>query len=259
MKTTFEWNRFCAVLRKDLIDGKSQYGLTLLVITLMPLLFWIVNLVLGDGTMIAEFRWTMIMGLTLLAAIFAPSRLYAKCNIPNEGIHFAMLPASKSEKFWSMVLCSAIIAPSLCFFGCIVLDFFLYMLPFGPYREPLFSENNHLLNPDWGFLRYLLLLMTYLSITSVFFFTATLFKRQKVLQTVLWCWLIGFVLLMVLFPLCGVISTQYDFSRWTLWIDNRYSPEQVLLMSYWCVVVFDVFWSALFYGLAARRLNRMKY
>ena len=70
-----------------------------------------------------------------------PSRMYRTCNLQKEGIYYAMLPASKLEKYLSMLLFTIVVCPLLCFLGGMVLDYFLTLLPFGPYNKWLWQTD----------------------------------------------------------------------------------------------------------------------
>ena len=119
MNNTFDWTRFGKVVRKDFQSIWQNAGTTLLIITLLPILAWLLWWVVsgfGDMEPIApEVRWSFIFGSVMLAAMVTPSRMYRTCNIQKEGIYFAMLPASKLEKYLSMLLFSIVVCPLLCF------------------------------------------------------------------------------------------------------------------------------------------------
>ena len=137
MNNTFEWSRFCKVVRKDFSNIWQNAGTSLLIITLLPIAAWLLWWAFSGLSdefppIIPEIRWGMIVFSVGLAAIFAPSRMYRTCNLQKEGIYFAMLPASKLEKYLSMLLFTIVVCPLLCLLGGIVLDYFLTLLPIGP-------------------------------------------------------------------------------------------------------------------------------
>ena len=114
MNKKFQWNRFGKVLKKDIYNIWPMYGVGLLIITLIPLGFWMLQLTFSlldlDFSIAPWFRLALIAVLVSLTGIIAPSCLYRTVNRPDEGIYFAMLPASKTEKYLSMVLVSGVSA-----------------------------------------------------------------------------------------------------------------------------------------------------
>lgn len=220
MNTNFDWNRFGRLVAKDFRNIWPLFGPTMLVITLLPLAIWLFVSLISNPTGIEELpvfaRWCFLYGSVMLTAIMAPSRLYKTCNLHHKGIYFAMLPASKLEKFLSMLLMTLVVCPLMVFCGSIVLDYILYIIPFGPYNSHLFDSVGPVLAEasrafgEVGMDTTLLvvtLLFSSIGTAANFFFTATIFKRHKVLYTILWLWLISFVLNIIITPLafCGIL------------------------------------------------------
>lgn len=286
MNNTFDWTRFGKVVRKDFQSIWQNAGTTLLIITLLPILAWLLWWVVsgfGDMEPIApEVRWSFIFGSVMLAAMVTPSRMYRTCNIQKEGIYFAMLPASKLEKYLSMMLFSIVVCPLLCFLGGIVLDYLLALLPFGPYRRwlwqtdhladlldgyratvdgrfPNVSEESVLLFRDvltpWRVVWTCLL--TYLSTVALFLFTTTIFKKHKVLQTLLWTWLISFVLQIVAAPI--ILGAAMSDSGWWMRLVETSDPLKMVNVVLWVNnTLYAVFAVGLFCW-AGYRLKQMKY
>lgn len=237
MNRNFEWSRFCKVVRKDFGNIWQQAGTTLLMLTLIPLGVWLVRMALtvGYGTIVPEARWSVIGMMVVLASGLTPSRLYRTCNLPKEGIYFAMLPASKLEKYLSMLLFSILVCPLMCLVGSIALDYLLTLLPFGPYEKWLWQTDDlaelldeyrrivassptdgageqvclftKVLTPGWVVLS---MVLSYLYNAAIFIFTNTIFKKHKVLQTVLWIWLISFVVSLVSAPMMFRFGFEFD-------------------------------------------------
>ena len=142
MNNKFEWNRFCKVVNKDFRNMWPMFGTTMLILAALPFAAWLLLLVLGQGEFVAmppDVRLVIIECLAMLAAIMAPSRMYRTWNLRNEGIYYAMLPASKLEKFCSALLFSLIICPLAVYIGGMALDVFLTALPFGSWHDWLWQ------------------------------------------------------------------------------------------------------------------------
>ena len=284
MNNTFDWTRFCKVVRKDFSNIWQNAGTSLLIITLLPILAWLLWWALSGieemPAIVPEVRWCFITGSVFLAAMVSPSRMYRTANLQKEGIYFAMLPASKLEKYLSMLLFTIVVCPLLCFLGGMVLDYFLTLLPFGPYNKwlwqtdyladaldgyrglvsgafPNVNENTLMLVQvftPWKVVLYALL--CHLSNVALFLFTNTIFKKHKVLQTLLWTWLISFVLNIVLTPIMGAMMIDGN------WIEEFFetaNPVRSFNIAYWAAVVWSVVLTTVFFWWASYRLKNMKY
>ena len=284
MNNTFDWTRFCKVVRKDFNNIWRNAGTSLLIITLLPILAWLLWWALSGieemPAIAPEVRWCFIAGSVLLAAMVSPSRMYRTANLQKEGIYFAMLPASKLEKYLSMLLFTIVVCPLLCFLGGMVLDYFLTLLPFGPYNKWLW-QTDYLADaldgyralvagkfPDvnqdtmllvqvftpWKVVLYALL--CHLSYVALFLFTNTIFKKHKVLQTLLWTWLISFVLNIILTPIMGAMMLS---GNWLQEFLETADPVRSLNIAYWVATAWSIVLTTVFFWWANYRLKHMKY
>ena len=284
MNNTFDWTRFCKVVRKDFNNIWRNAGTSLLIITLLPILAWLLWWALSGieemPAIAPEVRWCFIAGSVLLAAMVSPSRMYRTANLQKEGIYFAMLPASKLEKYLSMLIFTIVVCPLLCFLGGMVLDYFLTLLPFGPYNKWLW-QTDYLADaldgyralvagmfPDvnqdtmllvqvltpWKVVLYALL--CHLSYVALFLFTNTIFKKHKVLQTLLWTWLISFVLNLVLTPVMGAMMLS---GNWLQEFLETADPVRSLNIAYWAATAWSIVLTTVFFWWANYRLKHMKY
>ena len=284
MNNTFDWTRFCKVVRKDFNNIWRNAGTSLLIITLLPILAWLLWWALSGieeiPAIAPEVRWCFIAGSALLAAMVSPSRMYRTANLQKEGIYFAMLPASKLEKYLSMLLFTIVVCPLLCFLGGVVLDYFLTLLPFGPYDKWLW-QTDYLADaldgyralvagkfPDvnqdtmllvqvftpWKVVLYAL--FCHLSNVALFLFTNTIFKKHKVLQTLLWTWLISFVLNLVLTPVMGAMMLS---GNWLQEFLETADPVRSLNVAYWAATAWSIVLTTVFFWWASYRLKHMKY
>lgn len=280
MNNTFDWNRFCKVVHKDLKNLWPSFGTTMLIIAALPFALWLLLLVVGGSEMSfpADFRLAIIEWLAMFAAIMAPSRLYRTWNLRNEGIHFAMLPASKLEKFVSALLFSVVVCPLAVYLGGLAIDMLLTALPWGCYQNwiwqgvagfPFTTDFSLLADLGGGqedqILRYygtwwfVGIILSHIGGTLLFMFTSTIFKRHKVLQTLLWLYLLQFVLTLILIPVFIAIFSQPDLSEWIVSLFERYDEEWIARWFVNGVIIFYVLEIALFGWLSWWRLKRMAY
>lgn len=282
MNNKFDWNRFCKVVNKDFRNMWPMFSTTMIILAALPFAVWLFMAVLGGGrdvSMPPDIRLIMIETVAYIAAIMAPSRMYRTWNLRNEGIYFAMLPASKLEKFCSALLFSLIVCPLAVYLGGMALDVFLTALPFGPWRDWLWQGSmgfpftfdmsffSDMAAGEYGsdaFMHFGSLWVVacwigYISTVLMFLFTSTLFKKHKVLQTILWLYLIEFVLSIILMPVMIAVFGNSDFMDWFMSWPERYSSEQFTNWIFGIGIAFNVLLAALFGWLSWRRLRRMAY
>lgn len=272
------------MVRKDFSNIWQNAGTSLLIITLLPILAWLLWWALSGieeiPAIVPEVRWCFIAGSVMLAAIVSPSRMYRTSNLQKEGIYYAMLPASKLEKYVSMLLFTIVVCPLLCFLGGMVLDYFLTLLPFGPYDKwlwqtdyladtlddyralvagtfPNVNDNTMMLVQVIKPGRVVLYaVLCHLSYVSLFLFTNTIFKKHKVLQTLLWTWLISFVLNIILTPIMGTMMMS---GNWLEEFLETADPVRSMNIAYWAATAWSIVLTTVFFWWASYRLKHMKY
>jgi hypothetical protein len=258
-----------------------MFGTTMIILAALPFAAWLMMYVFGGGDahMPADIRLIMIEAVAYIAAIMAPSRMYRTWNLRNEGIYYAMLPASKAEKFCSALLFSLVVCPLAVYLGSLVLDVFLTVVPFGPWQEWIwqgemgfpFTFNIAALNEVaprfnddadafllFGTMYNVCCWIGYIATVLMFVFTSTIFKRHKVLQTILWLYVIEFVLSIILMPVTIALVGNTDFME-SVYDYFASAPERALNRIFWWGIAFNVLLTALFGWLSWRRLNRMAY
>lgn len=275
MNQVFDWTRFGKVLRKDLRNIWRNAGSTLLIIALLPTAVWLFCWVIGGTDVVGAIppmvRWVFVLCVGFLAAIMVPSRMYRHCNVPKSGIYFAMLPASKLEKYLSMVIVAVVVCPLLCMAGSMVLDTLERLLPVGVYQRYLWENHpfdlSAIANPaDAAILQTLLnpctvaflIVLSLLGYSATFFFTTTIFKKHKVLYSILWIWLIEFVLQIVLTPVSFLLIGSDGFADWL----DYYVSQDPMAMVNRIILITELFSVIYIVGLfvwSYFRLKKMKY
>lgn len=256
-----------------------------MIITLLPvavwLLWWVMSGVSDVLSIAPEIRWIFIAGVVSLAAMVTPSRMFRISNLSREGVYYAMLPASKLEKYVSMLIMSVVVCPLVCFCGSMVIDYFLALLPFGPYSKWLWQTDylaemldhyrlvasGNAPGMEANEVRVLSEVLTpcrvvlggvasYLSMVALFMFTNTIFKKHKFLQTVLWVVLINFVLNLIVTPIMFAMTIR---GNWVESIMASSDPIGMLNTIFWISLAWELLLAVVFFGWAAYRLKNMKY
>lgn len=267
MNNTFDWNRFCEVVKKDFRNMWPLAGRTMLILALLPMSVWLFTVIFPTpGSVSPNTRMWFVKVVAMLAACMTASRLYRTWNLPGEGIYFAMLPASKLEKLLSAFFFSVIVCPLMVYFASILVDIVLTMMPIGAYSEWIWNRDASLYSFDisttpgihygpWGTLYSITYILAFVGTTTLFMMTSTIFKRHKVLRTFLWIYLIEFVLMLVVAPLMKTSS----FGLWLIGKMASMGPDQVFTLIYSGMIAFNVVLIAVCGWLTWRRLDRMGY
>ena len=281
MNNKFDWNRFCKVVNKDFRNIWPLFGTSMLILAALPFAVWLFMAVLGGSnvSLPPDIRLLMIQGVAMIAAIMTPSRMYRTWNLHNEGTYYAMLPASKMEKFTSAALFSIIICPLAVYLGSMLLDIVLTILPFGPYNQWIWqcemgfpftfdmsffgqlaaAEEGAEIFSHFGSLWVISCWLGYIGSVLMFMFTSTIFKKHKVLQTILWIYLIEFALSIILMPVMIAGFGNADFMDWFMQLPERYSEQQFTNWLFGLSIGINVLIIALFGWLSWRRLKKMAY
>ena len=128
-------------------------------------------------------RGETILLLTTIVTIITPSKLYRRCNTVNSGIPFAMLPASKAEKYLSMLLQCTIIIPLSAFAIYFLTDFITTVIT-ETYIPPHFSAPSIHIEKNKICMRLGTLLSPLLT-TSYFIMATTYFKHHKLIYSLI--------------------------------------------------------------------------
>lgn len=241
MKKSFDLKRFGQVLAKDGKGYFRNFGISLIVWSCIPVLFWIATLIF-DINIDDETRATIIGCLVFSVLIFVPSKVYGKANLSRDGVGFAMLPATSLEKFLSMVLYCSVLTPLIVGLGSWAIDSLLYLLPFGGFeRFFVVLPKSHL-----G-MQLVTIGSAILLFSSIFMFGNMVFKKRKAGKTIAWGLLILFVITMVL----ELFHFWDAFGRWEFGID----PNTVVWINDGIMLVFAI----VLYYLTYRRIKNQKY
>lgn len=244
MNNKFDFKRFGQVLAKDWKDYFRSFGISLMVWCCIPVLCWIATLVL-DFEMENDSRAAIIGSLVFSVLIFVPSKVYGKANLLREGVGFATLPATHSEKFFSMMLFCSVLTPIIVGLGSWAIDTLLALLPFGGFDGFVALPKSHL-----G-MQLLALICSILLLSSIFLLGNMIFKKRKAGKTIAWGMLIVFVLTMIL----QLVNFWDAFGMWvtstSARLDQRFLP--------WLYCAFMLVLAIVFYFFTYRKIKTQKY
>lgn len=241
MNNTFDFKRFGQVLARDWKNYFRNFGVLLVAWCLLPVLLWIVTLII-DVRIGSETRceWMWVWNV-LPVLMIAPSKVYGEANLPRKGVGFAMLPATRLEKFLSMVVYCSFLTPLIVSLGSWIVDSLLSLMPFGGFEGPIVRP--------FKFPTMYLVTFTAVNMltTSIFMFGNMVFKKGKAGKTIAWGLLLLFVITMIL----QLFGFWRVFGRWMITTTQEHLP--------YINAAFMFVLSIVFYYLTYRRIKNQKY
>lgn len=268
MSNTFDFNRFGRLVKYD-FNNMIHTGLQFMLMGAEGIAgLWILSIVFGTALPVA-LRFFTICALTYLALIMNTSFLYGKVNLPKRGIPFAMLPASKCEKYWSMMLYTLIVVPVCCFAGGFVIDTLLALLPIGGFEHTIWHDTPSLdgiFDMDnaevTGALATFILVFisSFLNNHAQFFFTNTIFNRHKILLTFLVLWGIGVIISSIGTPIMMWLDINNDnwLNKWFFDMASS-NPDQALNLVFAIGIGINLAMALGLYTWSYFRIKKAKY
>jgi len=196
MNNTFDTRRFGKYFMYDLKNAKSNYGLSFLIVICMPIIIYILSIIFS---MLFNGHWTspslpMRVSLSCIACAIIcmsfPAQAYGKITDKRAGSEWLMIPASKLEKYLSMILISGIIVPISFVLGYGMVDLILSLVD-PTYVGSLFGIdiNNWLAENDvplsFAGRGYWMMFFSISPYMLTFLLGALCFKTKKVSKTIL--------------------------------------------------------------------------
>ena len=264
MSQTFDIKRFGKVLAYDIRrlsprnfrsgERTGNMGINIISFAFMPVVISLVTILMGEQAagVPVWVRWYIL--------------LYNAVNQKMGGSYYAMLPASKLEKYLSMLLMTLVICPLLTFCGAFVVDTLITFLPLHVNEGYLWQTDSLLghfgINPYEGLpaiysvRAYMVAIFGYILFAMAVVFGNTLFRKSK---TMLCLFGIGFVVsvvsVLVTAWLVADLGIEIDLADRVMnvatgsiygWVNNIGLGMQVLL------ITLLVYYSG-------RRIKRMGY
>lgn len=292
----FNWNRFWRYLKSDFNSFISRFGISLLVMSTMAVTtdafnglfsFFITGNWIG---MTAPLRIILFVVFGIIVMFTAPAKLYGYLTDRKEGSAFLMLPASRLEKFISMVLITGVVVPFI--FGVIYLglDIMVCMVDptcgksifnlmfytdftsiFGGIAAEMAAEmnewNQYMTNMTSVFTPFLYLDEIF-STLMLFLLGALIFKTSKTGKTLGSLILLGLSLEMVLSPIVAFtfidkykVFAESGMPDMTVEMFNQTFPMISWVSRHLALVdtVSDTFMNCLVLFLIWLRFSRMKH
>lgn len=261
MSNTFNFNRFGKYFVYDLKRQWKNIGMLMLIFALFPIIFYMLYMffaALFDGGLMKLFigieidgpaGWTRFGVFAVMSAIFVmlfPSRAYGEITNKAKGSEWLMLPASRLEKFTSMMLISLIVIPIVYVVVYFLSDAFVCLLDKScgdslmSFRINKEIGTSDFIIPANGFW---LLAANIVEYVSIFLLGGLIFKKWKVVGTAL----VLFALGMVFSGLFSTFITNADLDWWGKWFTDwaiRHADNLDLwlnaLLNFWLLLILAI-------------------
>ena len=231
MDNTFKISRFGKYFVYDLKRQWKNLGMLMLIFALFPIIFYMIYMFFAamfDGGLMKIFIGLEIDGpaggtrfgvFAVMSTIFVmlfPSRAYGEITNKAKGSEWLMLPASRLEKFTSMMLISLVVIPLVYVVVYFLSDAFVCLLD----KSCGDSLMSFRINKEIGSSDFVIpanglwiLASTIVGNAIVFLLGGLIFKKWKVVGTVL----VLFALQMVFSGLLSAFITNADLDWWGNW------------------------------------------
>lgn len=231
MDNTFKISRFEKYFVYDLKRQWKNIGMLMLIFSLFPIIFYMIYMFFAamfDGWLMKIFIGLEIDGpaggtrfgvFAVMSTIFVmlfPSRAYGEITNKEKGSEWLMLPASRLEKFTSMMLISLIVIPLVYVVVYFLSDAFVCLLDKSCGDSLMsFRINKEIGSSDFAIPAngFWILASSIVENAIVFLLGGLIFKKWKVVGTVL----VLFALQIVFSGLLSVFITNADLDWWGNW------------------------------------------
>lgn len=234
MNNTFNFNRFEKYFGYDLKRQWKHIGMLMLIFALFPIIFYMLYMffaALFDGGLLKMFSgieidgpsmWTrfgVFAAMTIVFVMLFPSRAYGEITDKAKGSEWLMLPASRLEKFVSMILITLVVIPFVYIIVYLLSDAFVCLLDKScgdsllSFRIKTTTYDDPFVIPANGFW---ILASNIVGNAIVFLLGGLTFKKWKVVGTLL----VIFALQLILSGLISAFITNADLGWWDEWFKD---------------------------------------
>lgn len=234
MDNTFKISRFGKYFVYDLKRQWKNIGMLMLIFSLFPIIFYMIYMFFAamfDGGLMKLFSGMSIDGpsiwvrfgmaavmITIFVMLF-PSRAYGEITNKAKGSEWLMLPASRLEKYVSMMLVTLLVIPIMYIVVYLLSDGLVCLFDKScggalmSFRINDLLQTTDIIIPANGLW---IIIANTVQYAIVFLLGGLIFKKWKVVGTVL----VLFALQMVFSGLLSVFITNADLDWWGNWLND---------------------------------------
>lgn len=267
MNNVFDIKRFGKYFLYDLRRAKNNYLISLLLMGLMPVAFFIIyqffSLISGHGVseMPGEMTCMAIVVSIFVVVLGAGAKIYGSITEKRAGSDYLMLPASTLEKWLSMILIVCVVLPVALFVLLFVSDGIMGLLFPNTYGTRIFEMDfaNGFLNgfaDTEGFYFNLpgIMFLNWCESLLIFTLGAVCFKKAKVAKTLLCLMAFSMIMTPLMLLIFGTSNIDTD------WLLERFGDADSIITTFnWTLnIIYTVVIGGLLAGLYVR-LRTLKH
>ena len=217
MSDTFDFGRFCKLLKYECVNYLPRYVKGMLVFAGFIVASWACTIFYGYSL---NDRTDGISALVVFATLLSPYFVYGEINDRKKGYLYAMIPASNLEKLFSMMIVCMVAVPLFAYVALTATDILLWlfsMIGVGGFNKIVF------LNPAPIFD-----LIFYIASVSTVMMFNVLFRKHKIMKTVLFFIATFFVLVFgILLPVSMFAKNFSIASTFHIWLGYNFSGHSL--------------------------------
>lgn len=221
MNNAFNFSRFGRYLSYDIKKAFSSSGISIMILGLMPVIVTVFEYlvhILGVGESPVTISGHLLFPVMAVYNIVIPARCYGEITDRKAGSNWLMVPASKLEKFVSMLVVMIIVLPALLVLLFLGSDALLSLIPgYGSPMSLQLGDTVKMVFGDNGMEWTKSLLFPTIfeeNVISILFFLlgAVLFKRRKIGCTILSYVLVSIALGLVIMLAANIFVGKLSFT-----------------------------------------------
>lgn len=256
MSDTFDFGRFCKLLKYECVNYLPRYVKGMLVFAGFIVASWASTIFYGSSI---NDRTGDIFALVVFATLLSPYFVYGEINDRKKGYLYAMIPASNLEKLFSMMLVCMVAVPLFAYVALTATDVLLWlfsMIGVGGFNKIVF------LNPapifDYG-----VLILFYIAAMSTVMMFNVLFRKHKIMKTVLFFIATFFVLVFGISLAVSVFERNFSsasaFHIWLGYNFSRHSLHETISLIEIILLSLNIAVACVTLFVTYRRIKRINY
>ena len=269
MNEIFDIKRLWKLMQYEVVNYIPNFFKSLLIFASVIAAVWIFSLTV-DYSILPNGRDSLVGVLFMFAVALSPFVIYKDMNDRKKGYIYAMTPASTLEKLLSMIVLCVVVVPVLSYSVLTATDLLLHLLTkagMGSFSEMvLYNPFDAIVATNVEDLNACSLpvldgILGYLNLTAYTIMFNTIFRKNKVLKTILFNISVIFVLVILTAVVANMTSPEFWenlFSPLDEWLEGKTDVElfRYLMIAGRCV---SVLFSALFFVISYFRIKRVNY
>ena len=268
MNETFDIKRLGKLIQYEVVNYIPNFFKSLLIFASVIAAVWIFSLTV-DYSILPEGRDNLVGVLFMFAVALSPFIIYKDMNNRKKGYIYAMTPASTLEKLLSMIVLCVVLVPMLSYSVLTATDLLLYLLTkagMGSFSEMVFYNPFNTIVATDEYLNVYSLpvldgILGFLNITAYTIMFNTIFRKNKVLKTILFNIAMVFTFVILTAVVINITTPECWgnlFSPLVEWLEGKTDIElyRYLMIAQRCV---SVLFSALFLVVSYFRIKKVNY